>query len=57
VGDIEPIDTGVVAMAWMGSIYQVVINWVYTGEPEPDRIMATLHPMLLRSVGFEEERA
>jgi len=57
VGDIAPIDTEVVAMAWMGAIYQVVINWVYTGEPEPDRIMSTLHPMLLRSVGFEEETA
>ncbi|HEY7615651.1 MAG TPA: TetR/AcrR family transcriptional regulator [Terriglobales bacterium] len=57
VGDIEPADTELIAMAWMGAIYQVVINWVYTGEPEPDRIMSTLHPLLLRSVGFEEERA
>lgn len=57
VGDIAPTDTEVVALAWMGAIYQVVINWVYTGEPEPDRIMSTLHPLLLRSVGFEEERA
>ena len=56
VGDIEQIDTEVVATAWMGAIYQVVIQWVYTGEPEPGRIMSTLHPMLLRSVGFEEER-
>lgn len=57
VGDIQPADTELIAMAWMGAIYQVVINWVYTGEPEPERIMSTLHPLLLRSVGFEEERA
>jgi TetR/AcrR family fatty acid metabolism transcriptional regulator len=57
VGDITATDTEVVATAWMGAIYQVVIQWVYTGEPEPDRILLTLHPMLLRSVGFEEERA
>jgi TetR/AcrR family fatty acid metabolism transcriptional regulator len=54
VGDIDPIDTEVVATAWMGAINEVVINWVYTGKPEPERIMHTLRPLLLRSVGFEE---
>ncbi len=54
VGDIPPIDTEVVSYAWMGAIYGVVIRWVYTGEPEPDRIMETLLPVLLRSVGFDE---
>jgi len=55
VGDIAPVDTEVVSYACMGSIYGVVIHWVYTGEPEPDRIMASLLPVLLRSVGFEME--
>jgi AcrR family transcriptional regulator len=54
VGDIPPVDTEVVSYAWMGAIYGVVIRWVYTGEPEPDRIMETLLPVLLRSVGFDE---
>ena len=54
VGDIPPIDTEVVSYAWMGAIYGVVIRWVYTGEPEPERIMETLLPVLLRSVGFDE---
>ncbi|HID54041.1 MAG TPA: TetR/AcrR family transcriptional regulator [Anaerolineae bacterium] len=54
VGDIPPVDTEVVSYAWMGAIYGVVIRWVYTGEPEPERIMATLLPVLLRSVGFAE---
>lgn len=53
VGDIPPVDTEVVAYAWMGAIYGIVIRWVYTGEPTPDRIMSTLLPVLLRSVGFE----
>ncbi len=53
VGDIEPIDTEVVAHAWMGAIYALVIRWVYTGEPTSERIMSTLLPVLLRSVGFE----
>ncbi len=53
LGDIEPTDTEVVAYAWMGAIYGIVIRWVTTGEPEPARIMNSLVPMLLRSVGYE----
>ena len=52
-GDIAPIDTEVVSVAWMGAIYNVIIRWVYTGEPEPQRILDTLVPVLLRSVGYE----
>jgi AcrR family transcriptional regulator len=54
VGDIEPVDTEVVAHAWMGAIYGVVIRWVYTGEPEPQRILSALLPVLLKSVGYVE---
>lgn len=53
VGDIVAVDTEVVSHAWMGAIYGVVIRWVYTGEPEPQRILAALLPMLLKSVGYE----
>jgi AcrR family transcriptional regulator len=53
VGDIEPVDTEVVSRAWMGAINETVIQWVYTGSPEPERIQTTLRTMLLRSVGFE----
>lgn len=53
IGDIAPVDTEVTAFAWMGAIYSLVIRWVYTGEPEPARIMETLLPLLLRSVGYE----
>jgi AcrR family transcriptional regulator len=53
VGDIEPVDTEMVAHAWMGAIYSVVIRWVYTGEPEPSRILEALLPILLKSVGYE----
>ncbi len=57
IGDIAPVDTEVVAHAWMGAIYEVVIRWVTTGEPEPERIMHTLLPLLLRSVGYEKQLA
>ena len=53
-GDIPPADTELIAHAWMGAIYNIVIQWVYTGEPTPDRVMSTLLPLLLRSVGYEE---
>ena len=54
VGDIESVDTEVVSHAWMGAIYGVVIRWVYSGEPEPARIMAAMLPLLLKSVGYTE---
>lgn len=53
IGDIEPVDTEVVSVAWMGAIYNVVIRWVNTGEPEPERILNSLLPTLLKSVGYE----
>lgn len=56
-GDIAPADTELIAHAWMGAIYNIVIQWVYTGEPTPDRVMSTLLPLLLRSVGYDGEAA
>lgn len=53
IGDIAPVDTDVVSYAWMGAIYGIVIRWVYTGEPDSDRILSALLPMLLKSVGYE----
>jgi len=55
-GDIPLIDTEVTAYAWMGAIYEVVIRWVHTGEPEPERVVPTLRTILLRSIGVPEER-
>ncbi len=55
VGDIAPVDTEVVSYAWMGAIYGIVIRWVYTGEPESERILSALLPLLLKSVGYETE--
>lgn len=54
VGDIAPVDTEVVSVAWMGAIYNIVIRWVYTGEPAPQRILEGLLPLLLQSVGYND---
>lgn len=53
LGDIAPVDAEVVAHAWMGAIYSVVIQWVYTGEPTQERILNALLPLLLRSVNYD----
>lgn len=55
VGDIAPVDTDVVSYAWMGAIYNLVIRWVYTGEPTSQRILAALVPVLLQSVGYRDD--
>ena len=54
IGDIAPVDTDVVSYVWMGAIYGIVIRWVYTGEPDSERILSALLPLLLKSVGYEE---
>ena len=56
IGDIEAVDTEVVSHAWMGAIFNVVIQWVYTGEPNPERIMDALVPMLLNSVEYKSSK-
>ncbi|MCJ7702036.1 MAG: TetR/AcrR family transcriptional regulator [Anaerolineales bacterium] len=55
-GDIPAIDTEVAAYAWMGAINEVVIRWVYTGEPSPERSLPVLRVILLRSIGVSDER-
>ncbi|MCY4465033.1 MAG: TetR/AcrR family transcriptional regulator [Chloroflexi bacterium] len=51
-GSIAPVNTQIVAHAWMGAIYNVVIQWVYTGEPSKEEIMGALLPLLLKSVDY-----
>lgn len=51
---IPAVDTEVVAHAWMGAIYSLMIQWVYTGEPTSERILNALVPLLLRSVEYAE---
>lgn len=55
VGKIAPLDVDVVAHAWRGAIYSLVIHWVNTGEPAPERIVQGLVPLLLQSVGYQPD--
>lgn len=54
-GEIQPINTVIVAQIWTGSIYEMVIRWIYLGQPTPDEILDTLIPLLLRSIGYHED--
>lgn len=55
-GSIPAIDTEVAARAWMGALNEVVLRWVYTGSPEPERAAPVLRTLLLRSIGVSEAR-
>lgn len=51
-GRIEPMDTEIVACAWFGSINEVVVRWLITGQPERlESSYSALRALLLRSVG------
>jgi AcrR family transcriptional regulator len=50
-GSIPPLDTEIAACAWMGALNEIVLRWVYTGEPDPVRSLPALRKLLLQSVG------
>jgi AcrR family transcriptional regulator len=55
-GGIPALDTEVAACAWMGALNEIVLRWVYTGQPDPVRSLPALRRMLLQSVGIPEEK-
>ena len=56
-GNLEPMDTQIVAYAWVGAINELVMRWIQTGEPARERIVSSLETILLRSIGIEGEQA
>lgn len=54
IGEIPACNTTIVAQIWTGAIYEMMIRWVYTGEPKPDDILEALLPLLLRSIGYKD---
>jgi len=53
---IPPLDTEVAACAWVGALNEVVLRWIYTGNPDPQRSLPSLRKLLLSSIGIPEER-
>ena len=51
-GSIEPVDTELTAYVWMGAVNEVIVRWLYTGQPEPlEGALDDLRGLLLRSIG------
>ncbi len=55
-GSIEAVDTEVIACSWMGSLNEVVMRWIYTGQPEPERALPALRKSFLLSIGVPVEK-
>lgn len=51
-GSIAPLDTRVAALAWIGAVNELVVQWLAAGAREGlEGVIPTLAPMLLRSIG------
>ena len=55
-GSIPPLDTEIAACAWVGALNEIVLRWVYTSQPDPQRSLPALRRLLLQSVGITEEK-
>ncbi len=55
-GSIPALDTEVTACAWVGALNEVVLRWVYNGNPDPSRALPALRLLFLQSIGIPRER-
>ena len=56
-GSIPPLNTEITAYAWLGAVNEVIVRWLYTGQPAPlEETLDTLRELLLRSIRAEAER-
>lgn len=46
-GEIAPVNTAVVARAWLGAVNEIVVNWVYHGTPTPAAALPVLRKILI----------
>jgi AcrR family transcriptional regulator len=51
-GSIPVLDTRVAALAWLGAVNEVVIEWLHDGRPDLlTEVLPALAPMFLKSIG------
>ena len=55
-GSIPALDTEVAASAWIGALNEVVMRWIYTGQPDPERSLPALRKIFLLSLEIPVER-
>jgi TetR/AcrR family fatty acid metabolism transcriptional regulator len=54
-GSIPPIQTELAARIWVGALNEIVIHWIYTGEPDLESAIPEIKAFLLRSIGAGEK--
>ncbi len=53
-GSLPAMDTELTALMWMGAINEVVVHWLYTGQPKPlTAAFPQLRSLLLGSLGIQ----
>jgi len=55
-GGIPALDTEVAACAWVGALNEIVLRWIFTGQPDPKRSLPALRRLLLQSIQIPEAR-
>lgn len=55
-GSLPPQDTEIAAYAWIGALNEIVLRWIFTGQPNPEQTLPALRDFLLRSVGASSEK-
>ena len=55
-GSIPPQRTDISARAWVGALNEIVVHWIYTGEPPLEESLPHLRQILARSIGVPEEK-
>jgi len=44
-------NAGLAARAWVGALNEIVIHWIYTGQPDLETALPEIKAFLLRSIG------
>ncbi len=55
-GSIPPQRADLSARAWVGALNEIVVLWIYTGEPPLEESLPYLRRYLARSIGVPEDR-
>ena len=55
-GSIPPLQTELAARIWVGALNEIVVHWIYTGEPDLESAIPVIKAFLLRSIGAGEKK-
>ena len=55
-GSIPPLQTDLAARMWVGALNEIVVHWIYTGEPDLETTIPEIKAFLLKSIGARENK-